>query len=217
MRWATFIALLALFVLPASFAAIIQSGDNGGEFVEKTAQAQCGAQDVQAVYKCLGNVVRVVSSVPGEGSTFYKPEGKAVYCPVVAPSEMGAECLQMMTPNFCPIQAECGLSPAPEIFPGQNDTPEQTGDEDAYIVPGQAASDNVQDDAAEAEPEPEKPAAPPKRTTIIKDNEVEAAGPVQNDVDAPFGYLVLVVLLLGIGAVGVLFLLFRNSLAEDEA
>jgi len=217
MRWVRFIALLALFVLPASFAAIIQSGDNGADFVEKTAEAKCMGQDVQAVYKCLGNVVRVVSSLPGEGSTFYKPEGKEIYCPVVAPSEMGAECLQMMTPNFCPIQAECGVSPAPEIFPGQNDTPEQTGDVDAYIVPGQAASDNVSEEPATDEPEPAKPAAPPRRTTVIKDSTVETSSPVSNDVDAPLGYLVLVVLLLGVGAVGVLFMLFRNSLAEEES
>ncbi len=216
MGWVRYLSLLLLFVLPVSFAAIIESGDNGAAFVDETAAAKCQEKNVQAVYQCLGNVVRVVSSVDGEGSTFYKPEGKVVQCPVVAPSEMGAECLQMMGPNFCPIEAECGASPAPEIFPGQNDTPEQTGDTDAYILPGQAASDEIQPEPIAPEPEPPKPAEPKKVTKLPEKQEFEAPVPTTNNVDSPLGYLIYVVLLLGVGAVGVLFMLFRNSLTDED-
>lgn len=221
MGWVSNLALLLLFMLPLSFAAVIEvggsvaeSGDAGARFVNVTAEEMCHAPDVQAVYKCLGNVVRVVSSVPGEGSTFYKPEGKMIYCPVVEPTDMGAECLQMMTPNYCPVEAECGASPAPEVFPGQNDTPEQTGDLDAYIVEGEAATGTVEEPAV---PEPE-PYVPRVRETTDVSNEMNiTANTAASSVDGMFGYLFYVVLLLGLGAIGVLFMLFKNTLAEEEA
>jgi len=218
MGWVKHLSLLLLFVLPASFAVIIvESGDNGAAFLNKTASEKCQEPNTQAVFKCFGNVVRVVSSVPGEGSTFYKPNGKVVECPVVAPQDMGAECLQMMTPNYCPEQAECGFSPAPEVFPGQNDTPEQTGDTSYYVVPGQAASDNPANETELQAPEQKPPAKPMEKSTAIGNQEFEAPAPTKNNVDSPLGYLVYVVLLLGVGAVGVLFMLFRNSLADDDA
>ncbi|MEW6748561.1 MAG: hypothetical protein AB1295_02555 [Candidatus Micrarchaeota archaeon] len=194
---------------------VVESGDAGSRFVNMTAEQMCGQANVQAVYKCLGNVVRVVSSVPGEGSTFYKPEGKVVSCPVVEPTDMGAECLQMMTPNYCPFQAECGYSPAvPQVFPGQNDTPEQTGDIDAYIVEGEGADGTVEPEPIVPEPEPYVP-----RTRDSDDsNEIEVpANTAASGVDGMFGYLFYVVLLLGLGAIGVLFMLFKNTLAEEEA
>lgn len=221
MGWVRNLALLLLFMLPLSFAAVIEvgesvteSGDAGAKFVNVTAEDMCNGQNVQAVYKCLGNVVRVVSSVPGEGSTFYKPEGKVIHCPVVEPTDMGAECLQMMTPNYCPVEAECGYSPAvPQVFPGQNDTAEQTGDDDYYVVEGEAASDA----AAEPEiPEPE-PYIPRKRDVTNVSNEMDIpANTAASSVDGMFGYLFYVVLLLGLGAIGLLFLLFKNTLAEEE-
>jgi hypothetical protein len=210
MGWVRFVLLS--FLIGASFAAVIESGDAGRQFVDSTSAAKCQEADVQAVYKCLGNIVRVVSSVPGEGSTFYKPDGRVITCPVVPPSEMGAECLQLMTPNYCPVQAECGFSPAPEVFPGQNDTPEQTGDADYYVVEGQAASDALAPPVTAPEPAPE----PRKKTTIVSNNSFEAPVP-KSDVDSSLGFLPLIVLLLGVGAVGVLFMLFRNSLAEEDS
>jgi len=218
MGWVKYLSLLLLFVLPASFAVIIvQSGDEGAAFVNETAAKMCQGPDTQAVYKCSGNVVRVVSSLSGGGSTFYKPNGKVVVCPIVPPPQMGAECLQMMTPNYCPIQAECGASPAPEVFPGQNGTPEQTGDQDAYIVPGEAASENFTNDTAPP-PKPE-PYVPKKKTTAMNNSGLDAEAPVKSsgDLDSPFGYLFFVILMLGVSAVGVLFMLFKNSISEDEA
>ncbi|MFH0738204.1 MAG: hypothetical protein V1827_06175 [Candidatus Micrarchaeota archaeon] len=217
MGWVKFISLSLFFMLSLGFAAVIESGDAGEQFVNDTSEAKCKEQNVQAVYQCLGNVVRVVSSVPGEGSTFYKPEGKVIGCPVVAPTDMGAECLQMMTPNYCPVQAECGVSPAPEIFPGQNDTPEQTGDVDAYIVPGEAASDNLTEETGPKPPQPE-PYIPKKRNSTTASNEIDMSGTTSSgNLDSALGYVVYVLIILGIGTLGLLFMLFKNSLAEDEA
>jgi hypothetical protein len=213
MRGGSVVFLSLLLMLAASFAYVIESGDSGKQFAEETAAEKCAEPEVQAVYKCFGNVVRVVSTVPGEGSTFYKPDGKVVRCPVVSPSEMGAECLQMMKPNYCPEQEVCGESPAPEVFPGQNDTPEQVGDLDYYIVEGQAASDEKNDTVEVQEPQQVKK----KEPLALKENELEAPVAAKNNVDWPLGYLAVVVLLLGVGAVGVLFMLFKNSLAEEEA
>jgi hypothetical protein len=210
-----FVLALVLFSLTSlCFADIITSGDSGAAFVNATAAAQCQQPNVQAVYKCLGNIVRVVSSVPGEGSTFYKPEGKVVHCPVVPPSQMGAECLEMMTPNYCPTLAECGESPAPVIFPGQNDTPEQTGNTTAYIVPGKAASDSLNSTSLAPTPAPEKP---PVRTSVIKPNSLDAPSSSKNNLDSPLGYLVYIVVALGIGSVALLFFLFKNSISEEES
>lgn len=218
MGWVRYILLSLLFVLPASFAVIIvESGDDGAAFAEETSGQMCQEPNTQAVYKCFGNVVRVVSTVPGEGSTFYKPNGKVVSCPVVAPSQMGAECLQMMAPNYCPTESVCGASPAPEIFPGQNDTPEQIGDIDAYIVPGEAASDGpISEEPTQPEIQ-QKPAETKKRPTVLAPNELEAPAPNKNSIDSSLGLLPIVVLLLGVGAVGVLFMLFKNSLSDEDS
>ncbi len=212
----SYVSLFAVLIACASlsFAAVIESGDNGASFVNDTVSLKCKEPAVQAVYKCLGNIVRVVSSVPGEGSTFYKPEGKVVRCPVVPPAQMGAECLQMLTPNYCPTQAECGQAPVPQVFPGQNDTAEQTGNTSYYVIPGKEATPPAN------LTEPPKPPAPPKATppkTQLKDNNLDAPSPPsKTNLDSPINYLVYVVLLLGVGAVGVLFMLFRSSLSDDE-
>ncbi len=214
MGWGKAFAIISVLMMlvTASHADIITSGDSGAQFVNDTAAAQCNSPDVQAVYKCLGNIVRVVSTVPGQGSTFYKPDGKVVRCPVVPPSQMGAECLSMMGPNYCPIQAECGESPAPAVFPGQNGTPEQTGNTTAYIVPGKDASGN---DTQLAPPAPQ-PQKPEQRTTVLGQNSLDMPVPNKNDVDSPVGYLVYIVVAMGFGAVCLLFFLFKNSIEEEE-
>jgi hypothetical protein len=205
--WARGIFIM-LLMLSASFAYVIETGDGSKEFAESTAAEKCGEGDVQAVYMCLGNTVRVVSSLSGEGSTFYRPDGRVVHCPVVPPSEMGAECLQLMAPNYCPTEAECGISPAPEVFPGQNDTPEQTGDVDYYIVDEEDASDVVE----EVTLKPESPKAP---SIISNVNEAEIPAATPSGFDTILDNLVAVVLMLGIVSVGVLFMMFRTSLQEE--
>jgi hypothetical protein len=216
MGWTRYLVLLLFISL--SFAAVIQSGDAGAKFVEDTSAAKCQEPNVQAVYKCSGNVVRVVSTISGQGSTFYKPDGRIIRCPVVSPTQMGAECLQMMTPNYCPTQAKCGNSSAPTVFPGQNDTPEQVGDADYYIVPGQAANDTNKTTSVQL------PQLPPVKkpnttnyTTVSSDNAFEIPIVAKNNLDSPLGYILYIIVFLGICAIGVLFMLFKSSLAEDES
>jgi len=208
-------ALTVLLMLSVSYAAIVESGDNGKEFAAAAIAAKCNSSHVQAVYACIGNVVRVVSSVSGEGSTFYKPDGRVVECPVVSPGEMGAECIQLMTPNFCSAKEACGQSPAPETFPGQNGSPEQTGNGSYYIVEGQAAGDaakkNVTNTSASLAPKLPNVTLPPDSANL----EIPAVNG-SNNIDKVLGYIVYIVAFLGIASVGVLFLLFKNSVAENE-
>ena len=205
--WARVIFIL-ITMLSVSFAYVLETGDGSKEYAEQTAADKCNEENVQAVYLCLGNTVRVVSSVSGEGSTFYKPDGTEVHCPVVPPSEMGAECLKLMMPNYCPTEAECGESPAPQVFPGQNDTPEQTGDLDYYIVNETVASDAEEEAVVPAKTEP-KPSS-------VKGSEHETEIPTASPsgIDAALNNLVAVVLLLGMLSVGILFMLFKSSLQE---
>lgn len=210
MKLVQILAVLMLFT--PGFAYIIESGDNGVQFAKDTAEAQCQEDNVQAVYHCLGNIVRVVSSVEGEGSTFYKPDGKVVNCPVVAPTEMGAECLQMMAPNFCPTQAECGEAPAPQVFPGQNDSAEQSGDLD-YYTDGEPASEPEEPEETII-PEPEPQPAPKPAQPLRANSEEEIPAATENKVDALISNLPLIILVLGIITVAVLFMLFRKSINE---
>ena len=209
------VALLAVLLLvTSSFAAIIESGDNGEQFAIDTAAAMCNGENVQAVYHCLGNIVRVVSSVEGEGSTFYKPDGRVIHCPVVPPSQMGAECLQMMTPNYCPTEAECGNAPVPQVFPGQNDTPEQTGDEDYYIIDGEEVVPQDEEPETEVMPEPQEQPAKSGTAPKLENSEEEIPAATENKVDNLLSDLTLVILVLGVVSVAVLFMLFKKSINE---
>ena len=209
------VALLTVLLLVTSgFAAIIESGDNGEQFAIDTANAKCNEEGVQAVYHCLGNIVRVVSSAEGEGSTFYKPDGRVIHCPIVPPTEMGAECLQMMTPNYCPTEAECGNAPVPQIFPGLNDTAEQTGDEDYYIVEGEdVVPQETPEPEVVPEPEPEE-VKTPQNTAEPEGHEENIPAATENKVDNLLGDLTIIIIVLGVVSVVVLFMLFKKSINE---
>ncbi|VVC02908.1 Uncharacterised protein [Candidatus Bilamarchaeum dharawalense] len=199
--------ILLVLMLSLSSAAIWESGDAGKAFAKNTATAMCNEPDVAAVYICNGNVVRVVSSLLGAGSTFYKPDGRVVKCPVVAPTAMGAECLQMMTPNYCPQEEKCGDSNVTDIFPGQNDTQP----EEPVVTPSEPPETKPPEDTGPKPPEnnviqpaDDLPEEVPPGTTVIK-----------TGTENPIGFLLPVVLLLGVAAVIILFLLFKNSIQHD--
>ncbi|MBU0591178.1 hypothetical protein KKF81_04950 [Candidatus Micrarchaeota archaeon] len=206
MRWA--IAFLMLLMFSASFAVLIVSGDGGIEFAERTVVEKCAEPNVKAVYTCLGNVIRVVSSVPGQGSTFYKPDGKIVDCPIVAPTDMGAECLQMMTPNYCPVQADCGESFGEQVFPGQEDSAEQTQDDNYYIVD---TSDESEQESEITVPD-NTPAQPTTSSTTPTKTKNKVSSNPGTAADAPLDNFLLVALGLGAVSLIVLFLLFKNSI-----
>jgi hypothetical protein len=105
--------VLSVFLFTSlGYAVIIESGDAGAAFAADMSVEQCKSPDVEGVYLCNGNVVKVVSLIPGEGSTFYKPDGGVEYCPVVAPADMGAECTRyFMQPNICSSKNVCTPPP----------------------------------------------------------------------------------------------------------
>ena len=68
------------------------------------AEEFCDDQDVGAVYVC-GDLVRVVSMVPGAGSTFYRSVDdeftQELQCPLVAPDSMSPECYALIIEPDC--------------------------------------------------------------------------------------------------------------------
>ncbi|MBI5228450.1 hypothetical protein HY988_07705 [Candidatus Micrarchaeota archaeon] len=200
----TIIGLMFLLIISASFAQIIetQPGDNGKQFASDTSAAKCKDTNAKAVYVCYGNVVKVVWKDSAQGSTFYKPDGQVVNCPPGTPAQMGAQCLQMMTPNYCPGSSQCGSSP-PETFPGLNP------------VPSDNTSKNVTPTTPAPEPTPvvkptPNPEPTPAKNNTIVDNSGSPSYPA--NVDNNFNNLILVLIVIAIVAIIVLFTMFRSSL-----
>lgn len=102
---ATILSLLLFSAI--GYSAIWESGDGGAAFAADISVKKCKEANVAEVHICNGNVVEVVSSTPGEGSTFFKPDGRIVYCPNISATEMGAECVQLFHPNFCDPKSVC--------------------------------------------------------------------------------------------------------------
>ncbi|MBU0536571.1 MAG: hypothetical protein KKE20_06405, partial [Nanoarchaeota archaeon] len=67
---------------------------------EYIAQYLCDTPNAEGVYIC-GDYVQVVSSLPGQGSVFYKTDGTELSCPVVAPDSMSSECRTMVLETDC--------------------------------------------------------------------------------------------------------------------
>lgn len=97
---------IILLTVPIGFAMIIEPGDNGAQFATEVALEKCAEKEVVAVFICNGNVVKVTSLVSGSEVVFYKPNGRIIPC-VGEPKDMGAECVQMLHPNFCPGKSVC--------------------------------------------------------------------------------------------------------------
>lgn len=189
MGWAKESFILIL-LLASSFAAdtlILTGQENTTQFAIDTSAARCA--DSAAVYACSGNVVKAVSA---DGTiAFYKPDGKVVKCPKGTPSQMGAECMYMLTPNFCKAEVACETPARP------------------------AANASGQGNASGAAPFPPPAQAPVKAAAkpAPKENVVIPA-PVPAAADFSLDGLALVVLALGAVSVGVLFTMFKNSISE---
>ncbi|MFH1521010.1 MAG: hypothetical protein ABID61_05170 [Candidatus Micrarchaeota archaeon] len=200
---------LLVLMLTISFAAIWESGDGGKEFAKNTIEKMCIEPDTAAVYSCNGNVIRVVSSTSGAGSTFYKPDGRIVNCPEVSAPAMGAECLQMMMPNYCPQQEQCGESNATIVFPGNDlETP---------VVEPEPVE--PEENNTVVQPPVEPPVTPPPTPPVIEPPPVEpTVNPtpiIKTGTENPMNFVLPIVLLLGVAAIIILFMLFRNSIHHD--
>lgn len=224
------LALLALVSL--SFPAIVTSGDAGESWAQEFASGKCGEGGYAAVYICLGNVVKAVSEVPGAGSTFYKPDGSAVDCPVVAPTEMGAACVQLTMPNYCPGETVCGTAEE-QVFPGHSDFDDEVrradsgegGEGDSGSresgTSGSAGQGTSEAETGSAQETPS--AVEPPAGVDVRGGDAGYSGD-GGGIDVPekarvgvgsvFDSLAMVVLLLGGMAVVVLYLVFMRTIGR---
>ncbi|MFC1754532.1 hypothetical protein ACFL96_14245 [Thermoproteota archaeon] len=72
---------------------------------EMLAEKFCDDADIGAVYRC-GDNTKVISKVPGAGTTYYRGDGVQIQCPVVAPDSMTEECKQIMLEDDCTALCE---------------------------------------------------------------------------------------------------------------
>ncbi len=194
--------LVLLMFSGVLYPAIWMSGDAGEAWSKDKAEEMCARSDVAAVYICLGNTVSVLWKDESKGTTFYEPEGTVVNCPPVAPTDMGAECMQLMMPNYCTTDDNVCGDVAPEEFPGG-----ETEGEIIYNgVPVQ-----------EEEVEEEQPPAEEEETPPTEENGgVVSTGPrvVSSRTPTMEGALdnmVLVVAVLAVIVIALLYLVFRRT------
>jgi len=199
--------MFIILLSSTAFAAIVTSGDAGESWAQETAAEKCRGENVEAVFICLGNVVKVVSTVPGAGSTFYEPDGNVAECPVVSASEMGAECVQMTMPNYCPTEVVCGEGEE-QVFPGHYEYDEEV----------EEAEEEMEE--VEAEPEEEVPEVVPIASEEPEEEEEPESTYVPKPSTKPspeesvFESLAFVMLALGFVAVVVLYILFRRTIGR---
>jgi hypothetical protein len=207
------IAVLAVMMLIGTIhPVILTSGDAGEGWAENISAEQCLEEGVDSVYICNGNVVRVVHTADGAGSTFYEPDGNVVNCPVVAPSQMGAECVQMTRPHFCAGESVCGDS-REHVFPGHSDYEEEIEDlpnETEEVVEEIDEPEVIEE---EENPVPEEDEFEEEETEVIEPN-VPKKPKSQPTAGGVLDNLALVVLGLAVLSVLVLYLLFRKTIGK---
>lgn len=74
--------------------------------IETRAKQFCGGENIANVYIC-GDYIKVVSLLPGAGSTFYRSDLTEVQCPVVAPDSMTEECRKLTFEPDCEEKEIC--------------------------------------------------------------------------------------------------------------
>lgn len=193
------ILLFAILLVGMVSAAIIESGDAGERFAAEKADEMCKEPGVESVHICLGNTVRVVWSDESRGVTFYEPEGNIRDCPPVAPAQMGAECMQLMHPNYCPEESVCGEDEKVE-FPGGTEgeiiydgVPVEEEEEETEVI-------TTPDEVEEEEEKGEIIVPFTGDTTTTAGTEGEA-----------YDWLVILVVVLALVAVVLLYFAFRRT------
>lgn len=193
--------LLFAVIVNVGDSPIWESGDAGERFAQQKSQEMCTEPGVDSVYICLGNVVKVDWQEEGRGSTFYEPEGNTVECPLAAPTEMGAECVQLMHPNYCPDESVCGEVTQQE-FPGGVE---------------------YQEEVEEAEEVTEEPVQPPEEVTeeepdvVVTPAEEETPAPTadtREPSETAIDNLVWMVLGLGVLTIVVLYFMFKRLVKQ---
>lgn len=194
-----------LMLVISSFAAVVEAGDwasiDNAWNASDAAAARCAEPGTQAVYACSGSVVKAV--LADATAVFYKPDGKVVTCPAVAAAKMGAECVQMLIPNYCTSQVSC--EPAGTAI--ANATASTTNSSSAQGAQGAVNATN----ASAAMPQAQ--AAPAMSGHDVR-TEMVIPAPAPAASDFSMDGLAAVVFLLGAVSVGVLFAMFKNSISE---
>ncbi len=190
-----FLAALMVFCLAAMCHAEVQSGDNGAGFAANVSLVQCGQGNVSAVYICSGNVVEAVSSVAGAGSTFYRPDGMVINCPVVALSQRSAECAQLSVPNICGNKSVCKAQQTPVTNTSQ-----------AAPRPVQPP-ENVTNQPQANQSQVSQPAPLANVTTIVTKRTIQA--PDQS------GIIVLVILVVGMFGLAALHYMYKKTGSQE--
>jgi hypothetical protein len=198
--------LVLLMLSGIMYAALWTSGDAGEAWSKEKAEEMCAREDVAAVYICLGNTVSVIWKDESKGTTFYEPEGNVVNCPPVAPTDMGAECMQLMMPNYCRVDDNvCGYL-APEEFPGGET-------EGELVYDGVPAEEEEPEEEVtppvEEEEEPETPARP-TGVTVEVGNGGETA-PATTEMGDTFDSLIYVVGGLAVLVLILLYFVYRKT------
>ena len=195
--------LFVLLMLAGLQFALIMSGDAGEEWSKEKAQELCKEEGVGGVYICLGNVVDVVWEDESKGSTFYKPEGTIINCAPDAPTEMGAECMQLMMPNYCTLDNNVCGTETPEVFPGgetegeilYNGTPEET---EEVTEPEETTTE-------------EKTTPEEKKKTVVVVGESSGTQTIVPTMDNTLNDLIIIVFVLAVVAIIVLFFIFKRT------
>ncbi len=217
------ILLLLIFTMTISFSDVLfVSGDNGEQFAKDMISQKCGQPDIQAVYRCNGNVVKVIYVDEEKGSTFYRPDGRITNCPPLPPPQLGAECLQMLMPNYCPDVSECGNAEH-GVFPGHNLT--ITEEKENQSEDQSNNQENVKQETAEDNEIQEADSGVDNSNNIepeqsnsgnanLLPNRESIAPTAKENTDDLLGFLTVLIVVLGILTVVVLFLLFKKSINE---
>jgi len=197
--------LFVLLMLAGLQFALIMSGDAGEEWAKEKASGLCNDSEVAAVYICLGNTVSAIWKDESRGTTFYEPEGNVVDCPPGTPAEMGAECMQLMMPNYCTTDNNVCGDTEPEEFPGgetegeliYNGTPEEPGETPKEPEP--------------AEPETEDATEPEKKKTVVVGESSGATQPIAPAMDDTLNKLIIIVFVLAVISIIVLFFIYKRT------
>lgn len=195
--------IFVLLMLAGLQFALITSGDAGEEWAMEKAEEMCRNSEVAAVYICLGNTVSVIWEDESKGTTFYEPEGNIVNCPPVAPSEMGAECMQLMMPNYCTTDNNICGSIEPEAFPGG-----ETEGEIIYNgVPVEEETEEPEETTQE-ETEETKPADTGKTVLVEPSTGTTSAAPT---AEGTLDNLILIIFGLAVVAIILLYFVFKRT------
>jgi len=68
--------------------------------INSTAEEFCGNEGVDAVYVCNEHI-RVISSIIGGGSIFYRKDMSEIECPLVEKSVMTSRCKELLFETEC--------------------------------------------------------------------------------------------------------------------